>query len=201
MTTELIIGNKYVPHRKNGSSSALETSSMWSEAKRKGQGYLYYTGIYDDTFHCFSDTMADRATGDFFSPADVTPYYGLKPTIHQMILKEKGIEVGDRVRVTHKVPSLDLGWSNSWIPEYMDPLIGKEGVVDAVNPDGGVAVLGWNFPAQTIELVSKKKTPINVKLNKEYSATVNPNGTVSVGCQTIPFEAVEKVYQAIQSMK
>jgi hypothetical protein len=201
MATKLIVGEKYVPHSKNGSVLELETSSEWAHAKKKGQPYMYYTGLYDDEFHCFSYKMSGWPNGDFFTPEDVTEFGAKKPTIHEMILKERGIEVGDTVRVSHRVQTHDLGWTNSWIPEYMDPFIGKEGVVTKVDPSSGVEVHSWNFPAHAVELVSKKRTPINIKLNSQYTAIVDPDGTVSVGCQTIPFEAVEEVWAAIQSMK
>lgn len=38
-------------------------------------------------------------------------------------------------------------------------------------------------------------------LNDEYTATVNPDGSIKVGCQTIQFEALERVFEEAKRAK
>jgi hypothetical protein len=40
-----------------------------------------------------------------------------------------------------------------------------------------------------------------IPLNDEYTATVNPDGSLRVGCQTIQFEALERVYAEAKKAK
>lgn len=48
--------------------------------------------------------------------------------------------------------------------------------------------------------IPKKLPPIDVVLNKNYTATVDRNSKiVMVGCQEIPFSAVKSLYKAITS--
>jgi hypothetical protein len=47
----------------------------------------------------------------------------------------------------------------------------------------------------------KPNEPITIKLNKEYDAVIDEEGTVVVGCQTIPFSKLEAVYKAALKQK
>jgi hypothetical protein len=40
-----------------------------------------------------------------------------------------------------------------------------------------------------------------IPLNDDYTATVNPDGSIRVGCQTIQFDALERVYAEAKKVK
>ena len=73
---DLIVGNKYVPHRKSERGfEGLESSVVWGRANDKNQPYLYYTGQDENGRYCFdSEFIENKITGDFFNPSDVEPY-------------------------------------------------------------------------------------------------------------------------------
>jgi hypothetical protein len=57
-----------------------------------------------------------------------------KMTLQEQIIKELGLQVDDVVKITHKVPTGNLGWKGGWISN-MDSTIGKEGTVVYINPN------------------------------------------------------------------
>jgi len=119
-------------------------------------------------------------------------------TIHAQIVKNLNLKIGDIVKVTHRVPSGNLGWKADWIGE-MNDFIGKEFRVKDISENCGIG-LGYYFPAQCIRFISAKPTTKTIKLNSEYKAIVNKNGEVQVGCQTINIEMVEEVLAAYKEL-
>jgi len=74
---DLIVGNKYVPHRKSVKGyEGLESSTVWERRRGKKQGFLYYTGCENGVYSFDSEFIENEMTGDFFNPSDVNPYEG-----------------------------------------------------------------------------------------------------------------------------
>jgi signal peptidase I len=65
-------------------------------------------------------------------------------TIHDILVERSTLEVGDVVKVTHKVPDNDLGWKSSWMGSMYDA-IGKECIVTQSPKDSGVRLGALNF--------------------------------------------------------
>lgn len=57
--------------------------------------------------------------------------------------------------------------------------------------EGAIEIPDFTVPAPSVVL----------PLNDEYTATVNPDGSIKVGCQTIQFEALERVYEGAKRAK
>jgi hypothetical protein len=123
-------------------------------------------------------------------------------TMHEQILESLDLKTGDTVRITHKVPSYNLGWRNSWI-EDMDEFIGKTTVITDTHRNSGIGIhidgLGsYNFPAQSIEVVSRAKSSVDIELTSDYTANVAADGSyVQVGCQKISYAKVKEVCLAM----
>ena len=129
-------------------------------------------------------------------------------TVHEQILAELKLEVGDIVEITHKVPDRNLGWNNDWNPE-MDKSVGKQGVVIAEPKAAGVRVeiegiaysfTGYNYPAQSIKFISKGPKFKEMKISKDYTAKVYAD-RIEVGCQTITMENFEKLQKLVAEIK
>lgn len=59
----------------------------------------------------------------------------------------------------------------------------------------GIKILS---PGQMMDKILKVKPTINIRLNNDYEAIIDiEKGIVEVGCQKIPFDAVEAVFHAI----
>lgn len=124
-------------------------------------------------------------------------------TIHAQILSELKLEVGDVVEITHKVPSTNLGWYNSWVPD-MDNAIGKQGTVQKLAGNEGVIVkiegvemeMDYYYPAQSIKFISKGPKFKEMKISKDYTAKVYAD-RIEVGCQTITMENFKKLQKLV----
>jgi len=77
---------------------------------------------------------------------------------YNILQKDCGIEVGDKVRVLRKSRTYELGWQAAWV-EDMDILITNKYEVIAINNDLGILLKdGWQsfwFPWFVLELVEK----------------------------------------------
>lgn len=196
----LVINEKYVPFVKTAGEEGLENSRVWARARERGQDYLYYVGVYDFKEHAFNEQpikTGESVGGDFFNPTDVVELT-IKTTemksIHDQVLESLNLQVGDLVKITHKVPSKNLGWGANWHPE-MDEYIGQTGTINDVYNDGnGVRMFaGWSFPAHALELVSKAKAMTRVTISSDYDAKIYPGDRIEVGCQTIDKKTFEKI--------
>lgn len=118
--------------------------------------------------------------------------------IHSQILAELNLKIGDIVKVTHRVPSGNLGWEADWVSQ-MDIMIGKEFKVKDISKIYGID-LGYNFPAQCIEVIKRGPVNVSVKLNSDYTAIIHKNGDVEVGCQTINIGMVKEVLAAYKEL-
>jgi len=123
-------------------------------------------------------------------------------SIHDILVERSELEVGDIVKVTHKVPNYDLGWECNWC-EDMDDVIGREYTVISKPNSKGVRLdvgMGFNYPLQSVQLVRKGLKPIVVSLTIDYFAIVSKEG-IKVGCQIITFEAFDKLAEAVAKMR
>lgn len=226
--TDLVINQKYVPFQKTAGymnrkgEDELALSAVWKTAMKQDQDYLYYIGLFETgNIHCFDYKpliVGQEVTGDFFNPADVTVYIDdcvdeledeetiAEPTtIHEQIVAELNLQIGDLVEVTHSVPSYNLGWDNSWT-SAMAGAVGKRFKVTSINPQTGIELdgadsLGFSYPAQCLRVVKRKATePVIVELNDELAAVVE-DGVIRVYGQSISFEAVRRLYEAVESYK
>jgi hypothetical protein len=124
-------------------------------------------------------------------------------SIHDILVERSTLEVGDIVKVTHKVPSDDLGWSNCWC-SGMDRAIGKEcEVMEA--PDFKGVILGglgegYSYPLQSVQFVRKGLKSITIPLTKDHNVVVSKEG-IKVGCQTITFKAFDELASAVAKMR
>jgi hypothetical protein len=123
-------------------------------------------------------------------------------SIHDILVERSTLEVGDVVKVTHKVPSYDLGWECSWCKDMGDT-IGKEFTViskpnsKGVRLDGG---MGFNYPLQSVQFVRKAPKKISIQISEDYVANVNKDN-IKVGCQTITFKAFDRLAEAVAKIR
>ena len=122
-------------------------------------------------------------------------------SVHDQFLKEMGLKVGDKVRVLRRGKSNEFGWNDSWVSPAMDSAVGKEYTISSISPSAGVTFEErlYSFPATVLEKLESGFTPVNVKLNREYTATITEK-EVEVGCQKIPFKAVIELAEAVKKV-
>jgi len=124
-------------------------------------------------------------------------------SIHDILVERSTVEVGDIVKVTHRVPSYDLGWDSNWAKD-MDNAIGKECTVISKPYRCGVRLdfrgVGYNYPLQSVQLVRKASKTEKVTLTKDYDAVVSKDD-IKVGCQTITFKAFDELAEAVAEMR
>ena len=62
----------------------------------------------------------------------------------------------------------------------------------------------FDFPLITLDNFLALPEPINdiqVNLNNDYTAVISQDGIVTVGCQKFPFDVIDKVANAVSSMR
>ena len=123
-------------------------------------------------------------------------------SIHSQILAELNLQVGDTVEITHKVPSRNLGWTNSWT-HSMDEAVGKTGVVSGIDSESGIRVktfdpVDFEYPAQSIKVVSRVPEYKEMQISKDYAAKVYKD-RIEVGCQTITIADFQKLSKLVDS--
>jgi len=126
-----------------------------------------------------------------------------KKSIHGILVERSTLEVGDIVKVTHRVPSYDLGWENSWCDDMLYAIGEECSVIDG--PDGkGVQLndggANYRYPLQSVQFVRKAPKTEKVILTKDYDAVVSKEG-IKVGCQTITFKAFDELAEAVAKMR
>jgi hypothetical protein len=73
LENELVLGGKYVPHKKTAGNEGLASSVHWVHRGGQEQGFLYYIG-YNVHGHYVFSSRGYTGDGDYFHPSDVTPY-------------------------------------------------------------------------------------------------------------------------------
>jgi hypothetical protein len=123
--------------------------------------------------------------------------------IQEILIKELGLKVGDYVKITHIVPSNDLGWKNAWVGE-MDKYVGKVGKIVKIGihgidlkEDGESYNITYSFPAQVLQ---KTEAPVpEVKLNSSYTAKIYKTKVV-VGCQEFKISVIRDIITKYDSV-
>lgn len=121
------------------------------------------------------------------------------------------LKVGDKVLVCREAVKGEFGWDNSW-PEVMDNAIrdgDKTATVEHLGSDGiGIYLTyedkdgytqTYSFPFFVLEKVVPK-LPENIKISSSYEVVFKADGSIEVGCQTIPFTLLEKIYATAKSV-
>lgn len=115
--------------------------------------------------------------------------------IQELLIKEMGLKVGDRVKVVYKVPNGHLGWEDTWL-KCMDEAIDKTYIIHNIHTKYGVVLRefgGYHFPVQSL----MKIPTTTIKLNDQCIAEIDGD-VVKVGCQTIP---MSKIYEIVEEHK
>lgn len=129
-------------------------------------------------------------------------------------LVNQGLEIGAKVKVLAKWPSYSPGFDCLWNSD-MNSTINTVGTVTDITINEStidkkseyrVAVrcekteFSWWYPTMVLQVTAPAPKIINVKLNDSYTAEVDvTNGVVKVGCQTIPFQSIYDVLDAMKS--
>ena len=93
------------------------------------------------------------------APQETKQYPKTAEGLYQMTVDLLAFEVGDTVRVTHKVPDNYNGWQNSW-SDSMDVFIGREYKIQGIF-ETGIQLEhtdSYKFPIYSLELVKRKET-------------------------------------------
>ena len=124
-------------------------------------------------------------------------------SIHDILVERSTLEVGDIVKVTHKVPDNDLGWSNNWSKD-MDNAIGRECTVTSKPSSQGVQLndggLNYRYPLQSVQLVRKASKKINVHISEDYIAEVTEKG-IKINNQVVTFEDFDDLVKAVVKIR
>jgi len=93
------------------------------------------------------------------APQETKQYPKTPEGLYQMTVDLLAFEVGDTVRVTHKVPSHYNGWQNNW-SDSMDVFIGREYKIEGIFETGFQLEYtdSYKFPIYSLELVKRKET-------------------------------------------
>lgn len=122
-------------------------------------------------------------------------------SIHDQILETLNLKQGDKIKITHKVPSMDLGWICSW-PDSMDRFVSADEVytVSFIEFGNGIQIkedpAGYSFPAQCVQLVERKKAFTSIPISDSYTAKVYEGNKVVVGCQTVNKTRFDQIVKA-----
>jgi hypothetical protein len=118
------------------------------------------------------------------TPQTETKQYPKTPEgLYDMTLDILNLEVGDIVKVTHKVPDNYMGWTNSWTL-IMDEAIGNEYEVKSVRENRNGIFLSLNgrhqsFPPYSLEFVRKGRPELNFHISETIGRLKHgPNETV-----------------------
>lgn len=160
---------------------------------------------------CFASYLVDSVHGELWFPenCEVIQTQNSEQSESQTmniqeaykVMQENcGIEVGDKVRILRKAKSYESGWGNTWETQMSDQVGKTDRVVD-IKPWGiRLKTAGYDYPFFVLELVEKAPKTKTIKLNDRYTATVD-RYSVEVGCQSFSFDAVEKLYEAVQDAR
>jgi hypothetical protein len=114
------------------------------------------------------------------------------------------LKVGDEVMVLFKAESWENGWNNSW-EHSMTKNIGKILKVDENFDSGSKGIRIHDdflmcYPFFVLKKIPKK-LPENIEISDNYDVEFKENGKIHVGCQKIPFELLEKIYETAKSTR
>lgn len=114
-----------------------------------------------------------------------------------------GIEVGDTVKVLRKAKSYEMGWEDSWALA-MDETVGELYTVISYDEEYKEFRLDnhFQYPFFVLELVKKgKKLQEPIRISTQYQCEFKEDGSITVGCQSLDFEFIEKIYMTAKEVK
>lgn len=118
-----------------------------------------------------------------------------------LFIEENKLKIGSKVKVLRKAPDNEMGWPTFW-NDKMDNSVGEElsvcQFVDTYSDKTFGIRLSDSYWYPWFVLEPCKFEPIVLDLTDDYDAAIQEDGTVKVGCQTIPFEKLEEVFLAAQ---
>jgi len=129
--------------------------------------------------------------------------------IYEAMQAETGLKVGDKVKILRASERGEWGWDVDWNDSRMANTIGQTGKIAMIH-DRYISVYfdsgqQWGYPFFVLELIEPaKKLPLPIRLNGDsgsYQAEFKEDGSISVGCQTIDFEAIKKIYKVAKSVR
>jgi hypothetical protein len=112
-----------------------------------------------------------------------------------------GLKKGDTVKILGVAEDHEDGWGATW-NDLMTTCVGKTYKVNGFNSQYGISVQcghnEWHFPYWLLK--KAPKTDAKVKLNSNYTAVVK-NGYIEVGCQTVKFDALDRLMKAVEKSR
>ena len=123
--------------------------------------------------------------------------------LHDALIKETGLKVGDTVKVLRKAKSYELGWANSWRGGEMDEHVGGEHVVSNINNRSGIRLVGshYSHPIHTLEIVKVGIELPVFDLKDGYEFKVQEDGSLVVGCQKVSNDLLNEITDAANKVK
>lgn len=127
-------------------------------------------------------------------------------TIQAAFVSEMKLKKGDRVKVMRKpiftkrdeASTMECNWTCAW-PTSMDKHVGKTYTVTNIDSHGINLENGYYYPVFVLHKVEDAIEPI--KINHIYSAEIKNNGDVKVGCTTVSYAILKKIYNAATKQK
>jgi hypothetical protein len=143
--------------------------------------YPEYTLITDEQF--YNQIINNPQTMPQETPQETKQYPKTAEGLYQMTVDLLAFEVGDTVRVTHRVPDHYNGWQNCW-SDSMDVFIGREYKIQGIFETGIQLEYtdGYKFPIYSLELV-RRKEPIRTH-TLSFTGT---DGTMTDGDEFVYF--------------
>jgi len=125
---------------------------------------------------------------------------------YEAMQKETGLKVGDKVKVLRASKRDEWGWDVDWNNAGMANTIGQTGEIStvfnryiSVDFDSGMK---WGYPFFVLELIeSAKEVPEPIRLSSGYQAEFKTDGGIKVGCQTIDFPTIKKIYKTAKKVR
>jgi hypothetical protein len=143
--------------------------------------YPEYTLITDEQF--YNQVLKKFIDMPQETPQETKQYPKTAEGLYQMTVDLLAFEVGDTVRVTHRVPDHYNGWQNCW-SDSMDVFIGREYKIQGIFETGIQLEYtdGYKFPIYSLELV-RRKEPIRTH-TLSFTGT---DGTMTDGDEFVYF--------------
>ena len=143
--------------------------------------YPEYTLITDEQF--YNQIINKPQPMPQETPQETKQYPKTAEGLYQMTVDLLAFEVGDTVRVTHRVPDHYNGWQNCW-SDSMDVFIGREYKIQGIFETGIQLEYtdGYKFPIYSLELV-RRKEPIRTH-TLSFTGT---DGTMTDGDEFVYF--------------
>jgi hypothetical protein len=166
---------------------------------------LWATGMdgFRKSFAGNSPNYRYYVTEEFYN-TNIKPETPMTPT--ELYLKQSD---GSTVRVIAKAGDKERGWKNNW-PRGFDKYVGQEvTVIDTLdhNMAFGVRVKFADgntgpLPFFVLYPVSDPiKVPEPIRISSEYEVKFKADASIEVGCQTISYEKLMEIVEAVESVK